>query len=566
VSRDYFSNPDELRDVSEPLSHFIDQYLDYLYEAHPTEAAADGVHLHDDLLEDLSRSAIETRIREFGGWRRRLDGIASGGLTADERLDRRMLGDCIRSRLYALEEVRDWERNPLVYAEVLANSLATQVLFAYADLPERARRIGSKLRQTPRLIDSARENVSEAPGLFVKVAIESFEGVLSFIEKDLPRAFRDLDDLHILGDLADASTDAAASLHGYIGYLRDTLAPKSRATFRIGREQFEQKLRLDEGIDMPSDQLLDIALRELRATQEEFSRIAATIDSDRAEAWRKVKAQHPSAEELIPAVGEQVQKLQTFLQRNPLVTMPENAGLRIAPTPDFYRWTFASLWTPGPFEVSKVPACYYITNVAPSWSDSRKKGHLLDLNYASLWSVSTHEVYPGHFLHFEHLRQVKSRLRKSTLCAPTSFIEGWAHYAEQMILDEGFEHGNAEIRLGQLAEALTRLARTIVGIRLHTEDLSVEQGVRFFMEEAYLEEGTARQEAERGTFDPSYVLYALGKQMMVKLRADAEEAAKSAPHGEGFSLQRFHDNVLGHGSVPFWMHRVLMGRNEPVIE
>ena len=133
-----------------------------------------------------------------------------------------------------------------------------------------------------------------------------------------------------------------------------------------------------------------------------------------------------------------------------------------------------------------------------------------------------------------------------------------------MILDEGFEHGNAEIRLGQLAESLTRLARTIVGIRLHAEDLSVEQGVRFFREEAYLEEGTARQEAERGTFDPSYVLYALGKQMMVKLRTDAEEAARS--NNDGFSLQRFHDNVLGHGSVPFWMHRALMGRDEPVIE
>ena len=550
--------------MSEPLSHFVDQYLDFLYETHPTEAAADGVHLHDDLLEDLSRSAIDSRIREFGGWRRRLDGIAASGLKPEERLDRRMLGDCIRSRLYALEEVRDWERNPLVYAEVLANSLATQVLFEYADLPERARRVGSKLRQTPRLIEAARENVSEAPGLFVKVAIESFEGLLSFIDKDLPRVFRNLDDLHILGDLADASTDAAASLREYIGYLRDTLAPKSRATFRIGRDQFEQKLRFDEGIDIPSDQLLDIALRELRATQEEFARIATTIDRDPAEAWRKVKLQHPSADELIPAVGEQVQKLQTFLQRKPLVTLPESAGLRIAPTPDFYRWTFASLWTAGPFEVAKVPARYYITNVDPEWSDSRKKDHLLDLNYASLWSVSTHEVYPGHFLHFEHLRQVKSRLRKSTLCAPTSFIEGWAHYAEQMILDEGFEHGNAEIRLGQLAEALTRLARTIVGIRLHAEDLSVEQGVRFFKEEAYLEEGTARQEAERGTFDPSYVLYALGKQMMVKLRTDAEEAARS--NNDGFSLQRFHDNVLGHGSVPFWMHRALMGRDEPVIE
>ena len=167
-----------------------------------------------------------------------------------------------------------------------------------------------------------------------------------------------------------------------------------------------------------------------------------------------------------------------------------------------------------------------------------------------LWSVATHEVFPGHFLQLERLRQVASPIRKSTFFAATSFIEGWAHYAEQMVLDAGFERGNPEVRLGQLAEALIRLARTVVGIRLHTEDLSVEQGVRFFRDEAYLEEDSARQEAERGTFDPGYVLYALGKHMLLKLRADVKAA-----DGDAFSLQRFHDRLLGHGSMPFWMHR-----------
>ncbi len=551
--------------VSEPFSHFVAQYLEYLYETYPTEAAADGVHLHDDLLEDLSRTAVDTRARELGGWARRLDGIGPGGLTRDEALERRMLGDCIRSRLFALEEVRDWERNPLAYAEIVASSLATQVLFAYTDLPNRARRVGSKLRQTPRLIEAARENVTDAPGLFVKVAIDSFEGVLRFIEKDLPRAFRDLDDMHVLGDLADASTEAVDAIRAYLGHLRDTVAPKSRASFRLGRERFEQKLRFDEGLDVPSDRLLKIALRELRATQEEFARVASSIDADPAEAWRRVKSRHPSADELLGVVDEQVQTLQTFLQRKPLVTIPDHAGLRIGPTPAFYRWTFASMWTPGPFETAKLPAYYYVTNVDPEWSDERKEEHLRDLSYATLWSVSTHEVFPGHFLHFEHLRQLTSPLRKSVLFAPTSFVEGWAHYAEQMILDEGFERGNEEVRLGQLAEALTRLARTVVGIRLHTEDLSVEQGVRFFRDEAYLEEGSARQEAERGTFDPSYVLYALGKQMLLKLRSDAEETTTGAG-GDSFSLHRFHDQLLGQGALPFWMHRILMVGDGSLIE
>ena len=539
--------------ASEPLSHFVKEYIGYIHETYPTEAAGDGVHTHDDVLEDLGRDAVETRAREIGGWARRLEGIAIAGLTPDEVCDRRMLGDCIRSRLFAVEEIRDWERNPLVYADLLATSLAQQVLFNYADSTERARRIGSKLRQTGRLLEAARENVTDAPGLFVKVAIESFEGVIRFIEKDLPRAFRDLDDLHVLGDLADASTEALKSLGEYVWHLRETVAPNSKASFRLGRERFEQKLRLDDGINIPADQLLSVAQRELEATQDEFRRVAATIDSDPMEAWRQVKSRHPSADELVTVVREQVQTLHTFLERKPLVTIPENAGLRIASTPDFYRWTFASLWTPGPFETASIPAYYYITNIDPSWTSERQEEHLRDLSYAALWSISTHEVFPGHFLHFEHLRQIASPLRKSALFAPTSFVEGWAHYAEQMILDEGFERNNAEVRLGQLSEALVRLVRTIVGIRLHTEDLSVEQGVRIFRDEAYLEEGSARQEAERGTFDPGYILYALGKQMLLKLRSDTEEV-----QGDSFSLKRFHDTLLGHGGLPFWMHRSLL--------
>ena len=548
--------------VSEPLSHFAEEFLAHLHEVNPTDAAADGVHAHDDLLEDFGRDAMDARIRELGGWARRLDGISPAGLTRAENIDRRMLGDRIRSRLFALEESREWQRSPLFYADTLATSLAGQVLFAHAPLPERARRVGSKLRQVPRLLAAARDNVTEAPGLFVKVGIESFEGVVRFVERDLPRAFSDLDDLHLLGDLADASVEAVDALRGYLEHLRGAVAPKSRATFRLGRERFERKLRLDEGLDVPADELLKIALRELRATQEEFTRVAADIDRDPREAWRRTKARHPSADELIGTAEEQVAAVRTFLERKRLVTIPEHAGLRIRPTPDFYRWTFASLWTPGPFEPAPQPAYYYITNVDPSWPPARAEAHLRDLSHAVLWSVATHEVFPGHFLQLERLRQVASPIHKSTFFAATSFIEGWAHYAEQMILDAGFERGNPEVRLGQLAEALIRLARTVVGIRLHTEDLSVEQGVRFFRDEAYLEEDSARQEAERGTFDPGYVLYSLGKLMVLKLRADVEAA-----DGDGFSLQRFHDRLLGHGSMPFWMHRALMvGDSGTVLE
>ena len=249
---------------AEPLPHFVDEYLAYLYEVHPTNATFDGVHLHDDLLEDWSRQAIEGQIRDLGGFGRRLAAIDPARLTSVERLERPALDSSIRARLFDLEEVRPWERSPQHYADVLATSLAGQALFDYAPLAERARRVLSKLRQVPRLIQSARDNIKDPPGIYVKVGLESMRGTLRFVDEDLPRAFGDLSDLHLLGDLADASTEAAASIGGYVDYLERDLAPRSKGSFRLGRERFEQKFKLDEGITLGSERLLAIANRELR--------------------------------------------------------------------------------------------------------------------------------------------------------------------------------------------------------------------------------------------------------------------------------------------------------------
>jgi uncharacterized protein (DUF885 family) len=539
---------------AEPLPHFVDEYLSYLYEAHPTNATFDGVHLHDDLLEDWSRKAIEAQIRDLGGLARRLAAIDPTRLTDTERLERPALDASIRARLFELEEVRTWERSPQQYADILATSLAGQALFDYAPLAERARRVLSKLRQVPRLMQSARDNIKDPPGIFVKVGLESMRGTLRFIDEDLPRAFGDLGDLHLLGDLADASTEAAASLNGYIDYLEKDLAPRSKGSFRLGRERFEQKFRLDEGLALSADRLLAIATRELQHTQEEFRRVASRVNGgDPPAVWAKAKEEHPAAGQLVSVAQQQLADLATFIKRQRIVSIPNGAPVEVAPTPRFYRWTFASMWTPGPFETRPLRAFYYITDVEPSWPVERQDEHLRDFNYGALWSISIHEVFPGHFLHYQHLRNVDSKLRKSILFSSTAFVEGWAHYCEQMMIEEGFRKNDHLVRLGQLAEALIRLCRFIVGIRLHCEDLSVEQGVRFFREEAFLEEPSARREAERGTFDPSYILYTAGKLMILKLREDYKAHA-----GAGYSLREFHDTLLANGTVPLWLHRALM--------
>jgi uncharacterized protein (DUF885 family) len=549
----------------EPFPHFVDDYLKYLYEAHPSSAAMDGVHMHDDLLEDFRRGAVDAHVSALAGFARRLDAIPVDVLPATEQVEHGVVSANIRSRQFEFEAVRSWERNPQVYAETLASSLAAQAIFDYAPEEERARRILSKLRQTPRLIQAARDNIKEPPAIFVKVGLDALRGVMTFIDADLPKAFRGLDDLHLLSDLADASQEAVQSLGEYVDYLETEVRPKAKASFRLGQDRFEQKLRLDEGIALPVERLLAIAERELHATQEEFRTIAGRLNGgDPIENWRRKKQQtHPQPGQLLATAREQLGELQTFLQRNSIVTLPDEANVEVAATPDFFRWSFASMWTPGPFETRAQRAMYYLTDVDPSWPEEKQIEHLRDFNIPTLWTISIHEVFPGHFLHYQHLRKVESKVRRSTFFSPASCIEGWAHYCEQMMLEAGFGRKDHTLKLGQLAESLVRLARVVVGIRLHTEDWSVEQGVRFFRDEAFLEESSARREAERGTFDPTYLVYTAGKLAMLKLRDDWQHQQGGKP-----SLRAFHDALLAQGSAPFWaLRRLMLGADaEAVLE
>ena len=538
---------------AEPLSHFVEEYLTRLYETCPTEAAFDGVHQFDDLLEDFSQTALENQAHELGGLARRLGTVDKAGTTPTEQVERQFLERSIRARIFEIEEVRSWEHNPLRHAETLATSLAAQAVFPYAPVEERARRILSKLRQVPRMVDTARRTIKDPPGIFVKEGVKSFDGLAQFIERDVPRALAELDDLHLLSDLADASTEAASVIREYAQHLRDEVAPTARGSFRLGRERFEEKLKLQEGITLGADRLLAIATRELAETQEEFRKVAGRLGGDVATALDKVKQQHPSDDALVPTARQQVEELAAFVERRGLVSVPGGDLPVVAPTPPFYRWTFASLWAPGPFEAKPLPTYYYLTRVDPAWPAAQQEEHLRDFNTGALWAISMHETYPGHFLHHQHVCRLESKVRKSGLLASIGFIEGWAHYSEQLMIEAGFGRGDDHIKLGQLSEALIRLARFVVGIRLHAEDLSVEQGVRFFRDEAFMEEASARREAERGTFDPGYVVYSAGKLMLLKLRADIEAKQQSR-----FSLKGFHDQLLANGTVPFWVHRRLM--------
>lgn len=533
---------------------FVDDYLNDLHARHPSLAAASGIHAWDGQLEDFSAPAIADEIAAIKRFQLRLQKIPPLSLASSDLFDYQILASNMKSRLLELEELRSFERNPTIYSDIIANNLLQIAMFEYAPLDSRLRHVIAKEKLIARLLVSARANVDNVAPIFLKTAIENFRGTLDFIRDELPRVFASVSDAKLRGEFEKTNRKAAEEIARHLKTL-EKMKPDPLTSYAIGRQHLEAKLRFDEGIEIPVSTLLKIAYRELSATQEEFRRAAAKVrpGADALRVWSDIQREHPPAGALADEARRQLDELVRFIREKQLVTLPEGETLTVAPSPDFMRWSTASMWTPGPYEARRLPSRYLITDVDAKWTAQQKEEYLATLNYPQLWSTSIHETYPGHFVQGAYLKQVQSKVRKTAALASTAFVEGWAHYAEQMMLEEGFKQSDPKMKLGQLADALLRLCRFVVGIRMHTEGLSIEQGTRFFMDNAYMGETPARIEAERGTFDPTYIVYAIGKLAILKMRDDYRRY-----HREDFSLQEFHDRLLANGQAPLWAHRQML--------
>ncbi len=533
---------------------FVEEYLLDYHSRHPSLAAASGYHAWDGQLEDYSPEAITVEISAIKKFQSRLEKIPPLQLSSSDIFDFQILTSNMKSRLLELEQIKNYARNPQIYSDAISNGLLQITMFNSAPLDSRIRHVISKEKQIPRLLDSARLNIRDVPLIFLKTATESFKGTLRFIQNDLPTAFAAVKDAKLQAEFKKSTKSSSDALAKFIKYLEKMRADET-ASFAIGKPHFEAKLKYDEGIDIAVDTLLRIAYRELTKTQDDFRKTAARINPrlDPMLVWADLQKEHPKAGTLVAEAQKQLEVIVKFIQEKNIVTLPTDAQPVVVASPDFMRWSTASMWTPGPFEARKIQAQYLITDVDPAWSDKQKEEYLSSLNYPQLWSTSIHETYPGHFVQGEYLKQVQSVVRKTAALAPASFVEGWAHYTEQMMLEEGFGGNDPKIKMGQLADALLRLCRFVVGIRLHTDGMSVEQGTRFFMENAYMGETPSRIEAERGTFDPMYLVYTVGKLAILKVREDYKRY-----HREDFSLREFHDRMLANGQAPIWVHRQML--------
>ncbi|HXF38712.1 MAG TPA: DUF885 domain-containing protein [Blastocatellia bacterium] len=532
----------------------VAEYLRDLHARHPSLAAASGLHVWDSQLEDYSALAISSEISAIKSFQQRLEKIPPLELQLTDTFDYQILASNMNARLLELEVIKSYEHNPQVYNDPISTGLLQIAMFEYAPADSRLRGVIAKEKEVPRLLDSARSNINKPPAVFLKVAIESFKGTLGFVQADLPAAFASVKDAKLQSEFKKSTKTAADAIAKYIKHL-ENIKPDPAASFAIGKENYQAKLKYDEGLDIPVATLLKIANRELAKTQDEFKKTASQIDPkrDALAVWADVQRDHPKAGALVEEAQKQLDALVQFIQEKKIVTLPRGEAPVVAPTPDFMRWSTASMWTPGPFERRSMPARYMITDVDPKWSDKQKEEYLGSINYPQLWTTSIHEVYPGHFVQGVFLKQVKSQVRRVAAIAPASFVEGWAHYTEQMMIDEGFGGGDPKIRLGQHADALLRLCRFVVGIREHTDGMTVDQGTQFFMRNAYMGETPSRIEAERGTFDPTYLVYTVGKLAIMKLRDDYKR-----DHHDDFSLQEFHDRLLSNGNAPLWVHRQML--------
>jgi uncharacterized protein (DUF885 family) len=384
------------------------------------------------------------------------------------------------------------------------------------------------------------------PGLYTEIALEQLPRIVTFFEKDIAAAFRDARDAGLQAEFKRANQAVIAALGEYQKFLRHDLLPRSRGDFRIGAQNYRNKLLYDEMVETPLDQLLRAGYDDLRRNQQAFRETAARIDPHRApqQILRDMEQEHPAPANLLRSFRDVLGGLRRFVTEHGIVTIPSPVEPILEETPPFMRaLTTASMDTPGPYEKTAKEAYFNVTLPEPNWTKQQVEEHMAGFHRGVILSTAIHEVYPGHYTQFLWLARAPSKVRR--LIAAGSNGEGWAHYCEQMMIDEGYARGDLKMRLGQLQDALLRNARYIVGISMHTCKMTYEEGIGFFVTEGYQTRTNAERETKRGTADPTYLVYTLGKLEILRLREDYKKH-----RGQAFTLRDFHDRYLEQGAPP----------------
>jgi hypothetical protein len=559
-------------DANTAFSKLADQYFDQVYFPYsPTSGTSAGFHQYDTKLEDYSRAGIDRQIAALHAFLPKVEKVSPDSLDQSTRGDRAMVLGNIRSTLLTLEVIRPWEKNPDFYSSSATNSIFTLMERTFASPDERLKSAVARERLIPATLKDARVNLKNPPRIYTQIALQQLPGVIAFYQKDVPAAFAKASDPATKAAFAKSNAAVIEALQQYEIWLRTDLLKRSNGDFRIGADTFSKKLAYDEMVDTPIDKLLEIAYADLHKNQADFIRIAHEVDPNKRpmQILDELGNDHPAPDHLLDSFRETFNGLISFIREKQIITIPSDVRPILEETPPFMRaTTFASMDTPGAYENHATEAYFNVTLPDPSWDAARTNSYMHSFNIGTIVSTSVHEAYPGHYVQFLWIPQAPSKTRK--LLFASSNVEGWAHYCEQMMLDEGFAQPGAGakdereakmIRLGQLQDALLRDARFVVGIKMHTGQMTMEQAMDFFVKEGYQAKEVGEVETKRGTSDPTYLYYTLGKLEILKLRADLQ-----AKEGTAFSLQQFHDNFMRQGGVPIKIVReAMLGDTSPTL-
>jgi uncharacterized protein (DUF885 family) len=541
-----------------------EEFIKGYFAARPLLGTSIGLHEYDGKITDYSRLALDAELFRLKKFDDRLQKFDLAKLSQRQSIDLRILQAAIRTEIFQREAMSIYERDPMVYAR--AADVNVYVKRNFAPIDDRVHSIIAIESQVPNIVIAAKTNLDATlPKPYVELAIQIARGSADFLRKNLVEAITDLKDERLRSDFLESNRKATAALTDYAGWLERERLPKATEDFALGEEKFSRMLKETELVDLPPEKILEIGLDQLAKEQKIFADAAAKIDPDKSpeEVFKQMQSEHPTAESLLADINKDLESIRKFVVTRKLVTIPSEIRARVKETPQYRRATsFASMDTPGAFEKRATEAYYYVTPPETDWPPLQKDEWLTAFNFYTADVVSIHEVYPGHYVQFLRLNaSPASKVEK--IFGSYAFIEGWAHYCEKLMVDEGYGtvakpnaddlKRAAKYRMAQADEAMLRLCRLCVAIKMHTQNMTVEEATKFFQDNCYYEEKPAHAEAMRGTFDPGYLNYTLGKLEILKLRDDYK-----AQEGANFSTQKFHNELLNHGMPPIRLLREIM--------
>jgi uncharacterized protein (DUF885 family) len=544
------------RKAEEPFSRFVDDYFARYYSFYPSLGTAAGFHEFDSKLEDFSAKAVQQRAVELHALLARLASLQSTSLSETDAVDASILEGQLRAEILETEELRWWRRNPMQYVSTPGGAVDGLMKREFSSPPERLRLVTERLKQTERLLTAMRDNVREPPREFTELAARIALGSVSFFRDTVTAWAKQAAgaDTRLFGEFTQANRRAVAAFQVASDYLEKDLIQLSTGSYAIGSANFSKKLLYEEMVDTPLEKLLQIGEANLQRDHKSFLEFAKRIDASKSpgEVMRSMSNEHPSEDALVAFARSTLNDVRQFVVDRKIITIPSEQQPTVNITPPYARnGAFASMDTPGPYEAKANEAFYYVTPPEADWTPEHKQEHLRLFNKPVMDVITIHEAFPGHFVQFLYAKQFPTKTRKLVFCGTN--VEGWAHYTEQMLLEEGFGKGSQKLKLAQLAEALLRDARYIAGIKLHTQNMTVEDAAKIFAQQAFQEPANAYEEARRGAYNPTYLYYTLGKLQIYKLREDYKRKM-----GADYSMEKFHTDFVKQGGAPLKVVRKIM--------